>query len=155
MRGLLTVFVLACWAACGATASAAGPQSATKAGIHAALMKWISALGSGQGEKPIVALYARNAILLATFAPKPLTTRAEIAAYFRQLTEKPGLAARVQSEKIDLFGNGAADTGLYTFRYRANGKEVHVPARFTFVYRRTAKGWLIVSHHSSVVPQAH
>lgn len=152
MRRVLTISVLACWSAC---AAAAAPQGATKAAIHAALMKWISALGSGQGEKPVAALYARDAILLATFAPRPLTTPAQIAAYFRELTKKPGLAAKVQSEKIDLFGTGAADTGLYTFRYRDGGKEVRVPARFTFVYRRTARGWLIVSHHSSVVPRGH
>lgn len=154
MRKLPTLFVLACWVACGTTAAAA-PQRATRAEIHAALMKWISALGSGQGEKPVAALYARNAILLATFAPKPLTTPTAIAAYFRQLTAKPGLAAQVQSEKIDLFGGGGADTGLYTFRYREGGREVSVPARFTFVWRRTAQGWLIVSHHSSLVPSAH
>ena len=153
MRKLLTLSVLACWAACGAAAAAS--QHPTKAEIHAALMKWISALGSGQGEKPVAALYARNAILLATFAPKPLTTPAEITAYFRQLTQKPDLGARVQSEKIDLFGGGGADTGLYTFHYREEGKEVSVPARFTFVFLRSAKGWLIVSHHSSLVPQEH
>lgn len=154
MRRLPAVAVLVCWAACSATALAAAPQRATKAEIHAALMKWINALGSGQGEKPVAALYARDAILLATFAPKPLTTPAEIAAYFRQLTQKPELRARVQSEKIDLFGGGGADTGLYTFSYRGNSQEVHVPARFTFVFRKSAKDWLIVSHHSSLVPQS-
>lgn len=153
MRRSLAVAVLACCAACGTAAAA--PPRATKAEIHAALMKWINALGSGQGEKPIAALYARDAILLATFAPKPLTTPAAIAAYFRQLTQKPALKARVESEKIDLFGGGGADTGLYTFSYRGNGQDVHVPARFTFVFRKSAKGWLIVSHHSSLVPQSH
>jgi uncharacterized protein (TIGR02246 family) len=151
MRRLPVLFVLACWALCGTAAA----QGGTKAAIHAALVKWTRALASGQGGKPVAALYARDAILLATFAPEPLTTPAAIAAYFRQLTAKPGLAATVDSERIDLFGDGAADTGLYTFRYREGGKEVRVPARFTFVYRKTARGWLIVSHHSSVVPQAH
>lgn len=155
MRRVLAVAVLVCWAACGAATAAAAPARATKAEIHAALMKWINTLGSGQGEKPIAALYAPDAILLATFAPKPLTTPTAIAAYFRQLTQKPELRARVQSETIDLFGGGGADTGLYTFSYRGNGKEVQVPARFTFVFRRSAKGWLIVSHQSSLVPQSH
>jgi uncharacterized protein (TIGR02246 family) len=155
MRRILMVFLLAGWALCG-TASAAAPQGGGKAEIHAALIKWTRALAEGQGGKPVAALYAKNAILLATFAPAPLTTPAAIAAYFRRLTAKPDLRATIESEKIDLFDdNGAADTGLYTFSYRDGGKEVRVPARFTFVYRRTPRGWLIVSHHSSVVPQAH
>jgi uncharacterized protein (TIGR02246 family) len=155
MRRILMVFLLAFWAPCG-TAAAAAPQGSGKAAIHTALIKWTRALASGQGGKPVAALYARDAILLATFAAEPLTTPAAIAAYFRQLTAKPDLRATVESEKIDLFGtDGAADTGLYTFSYRAGGKEVRVPARFTFVWRKTGKGWLIVSHQSSVVPPAH
>jgi hypothetical protein len=151
MRRLMMLLVLASWTLCGTAAA----QSGGKAEIHAALLKWTRALASGQGGKPVAALYAGNAILLATFAPEPLITPAAIAAYFRRLTAKPDLRATVEREWIDLFGDGAADTGLYTFSYREGGKEVRVPARFTFVYRKTARGWLIVSHHSSVVPQAH
>jgi uncharacterized protein (TIGR02246 family) len=154
MRRFLVLLLLACCTA-SAAAPAAEPQSATKAEIRATLQKWINALSSGQGEKPVMALYAKDAILLATFAAAPLTTPAEIAAYFRRLAAMPDLGATVQSEKIDLFGDGAADTGLYTFHYREGGKEVRVPARFTFVYRRTPRGWIIVSHHSSVVPKTH
>ena len=133
-------------------ALARGPAAAQ---IHQALAHWIRAVGSGQGETPIVALYDPGAILLATFDPQPLTTQGAIAAYFHKLTQNPHLKATIDREKIVVFGNGAADTGLYTFSYTKDGKDVRVPARFTFVYRRTAKGWLIVSHHSSVLPQAH
>ena len=123
--------------------------------IHAALLAWTKALASGQGEAPIVALYAPDAILLSTFDPKPLDAPAAIAAYFHKLTQNPNLKATVDSEKIVNFGSGGADSGLYTFSYTKDGKEVRVPARFTFVWRHTPKGWLIVSHHSSVLPEVH
>jgi hypothetical protein len=128
------------------------PARGAEADVHAALLRWVEALGSGKGEAPIAALYAPDAILLSTFDPKPLETPTAIAAYFHQLTQNPNLKATVQTEKIDTFADGGADSGLYTFSYTKEGTEVRVPARFTFVFRRTPAGWLIVSHHSSVVP---
>ena len=128
------------------------PARGAEADVHAALQRWVEALGSGKGEAPIAALYAPEAILLSTFDPKPLETPAEIAAYFHKLTQNPNLKATVQTEKIHTFADGGADSGLYIFSYTKDGKEVRVPARFTFVFHRTPAGWLIVSHHSSVVP---
>jgi hypothetical protein len=49
--------------------------------------------------------------------------------------------------------NNAINTGLYTFTLTENGVQQQVPARYTFVYRRTNGEWLIVNHHSSVVPE--
>jgi hypothetical protein len=129
------------------------PARGAEADVHAALHRWVETLGSGKGEAPIAALYAPDAILLSTFDPKPLETPAEITSYFHKLTQNPNLKATVQSEKIQTFADdGGEDSGLYTFSYTKDGKEVRVPARFTFVFRRTPAGWLIVSHHSSVVP---
>lgn len=139
----------------GAGIAADLPARPSEADIHAALQRWTEALGSGQGELPVVALYSPDAILLATFDPKPLTTPAGIAGYFHELTQNPELKAVVQTEKIDLFADGGVDTGLYTFSYLKGAEEVRVPARFTFVFRRTPVGWLIVSHHSSVLPRLH
>ena len=116
------------------------------------MQSWVETLGSGKGEAPIAALYAPEAILLSTFDPKPLETPAEIAAYFHKLTQNPNLKATVQTEKIHTFTDGGVNSGLYTFSYTKDGKEVRVPARFSFVFHRTPAGRLIVSHHSSVVP---
>jgi uncharacterized protein (TIGR02246 family) len=130
------------------------PVRAGEADIRAALQRWVEALGSGKGEAPIAALYAPDAILLSTFDPKPLETTAEITAYFQKLTKNPNLKATVQTEKVHAFTDGGVNSGLYTFSYMKDGKEVRVPARFSFVFSRTPAGWLIVSHQSSVVPSA-
>ena len=131
------------------------PGSAAEGDVRAALQQWVAALASGQGEAPVAALYAPDAILLSTFNPIPLDTPSGIAGYFRALTQNPNLKAEIQTEKIVMLGDGAANSGLYTFSFTRDGKEVRVPARFVFVYRRDAGRWLIVSHHSSVVPEAH
>jgi len=125
-----------------------------QAEIHAALQEWTEALGNGHDEKPVTALYEKDATLLATFDPRPLETPGEIAAYFHKLTQNPELTATVQSEKIDLFGDAAVASGLYTFSYRKDGHLVELPARYTFVYRKTPHGWTIVRHHSSALPAA-
>jgi len=127
-----------------------------QAEIHAALHEWTEALANGHDERPVTALYDRDATVLATFDPKPLETPDEIGAYFHKLTQNPELKATVQSEKIDLFGDAAAvASGLYTFSYRKDGQRVELPARYTFVYRKTPRGWTIVRHHSSTLPATH
>ena len=124
-----------------------------QAEIHAALQQWTEAL-AGHDEKPVTALYDKDATVLATFDPKPLETPGEIAAYFHKLTQNPELKATVQSEKIDLFGDAAVASGLYTFNYKKDGQLLELPARYTFVYRKTPHGWAIVRHHSSALPEA-
>ena len=126
-----------------------------QAEIHAALEEWTEALGNGHDETAVTALYDKDATLLATFDPKPLETRDEIAGYFRRLTQNPELKATVQSEKIDLFNDAAVASGLYTFSYKKDGQLVELPARYMFVYRKTPHGWGIVRHHSSALPEAH
>ena len=131
----------------------AKPEQA-QAEIHAALHEWTEALANGHDERPVTALYDKDATLLATFDPKPLETPGEIAAYFHKLLQNPELTATVQSEKIDLFGDAAVASGLYTFSYRKDGQLLELPARYTFVYRKTPHGWAIVRHHSSALPEA-
>ena len=126
-----------------------------QAEIHAALQEWTEALTNGHDETPVTALYDKDATVLATFDPKPLETPAEIATYFHKLTQNPELKATVQSEKIDLFGDAAVASGLYTFSFRKDGQRVELPARYTFVYRKTPHGWAIVRHHSSALPDTH
>jgi hypothetical protein len=135
----------------------AGPAKPQQllAEIHAALQEWTQALGNGHDETAVTALYDKEATLLATFDPKPLETPSEIGAYFHKLTQNPELKVIVESEKIDLFGDAAVATGLYRFSYRKDGQRVELPARYTFVYRKTPRGWVIVRHHSSALPQAH
>ena len=112
--------------------------------------QWSIALSSKHPQK-IVALYADNAYLYATFE-NMLDNKEQILKYFTKLMKKPNLKVTFNRENIRIFGETAINSGAYTFSYRGEDGEVAVPARYTFVYTHTPNGWLIVEHHSSVLP---
>jgi uncharacterized protein (TIGR02246 family) len=140
-----------------AGASPADSSHPVEAEIRQCLEAWIKAVGAGT-PRPITALYAPDAVLLATFDPKPLLTPAEREIYFINFKSRKGLKAVLDECHIQMLGDDAAmANGLYTFRYvDEDGGKTHVKARFTFVYERQPDGeWVIVAHHSSQAPAAN
>ena len=112
--------------------------------------EWAQALAARNPVK-ITALYDKEAYLYATFQ-NMFDNREEILQYFNGLMKKPNLKVTFNRESIRVYGETAINSGLYTFSYTNNGKLVKVPARYTFVYTETPHGWLIVDHHSSILP---
>jgi uncharacterized protein (TIGR02246 family) len=124
----------------------------TEQEIAALFDEWNAALATGNPEK-VADLYAPDAVLLPTLSPQIRTTRAGIVDYFAHLLPSNPQAVITQEIITVLDRNNAINTGLYTFTLTENGVQQQVPARYTFVYRRTNGEWLIVNHHSSVVPE--
>jgi uncharacterized protein (TIGR02246 family) len=124
----------------------------TKRQIAALFDQWNAALATGNPQK-VADLYAPNAVLLPTVSSQIRTTRAQIIDYFAHfLKSKP--QGRVTEQFISILDrNDALNTGLYTFTLTQNGVRQDVPARFTFVYERIRDKWLILNHHSSLVPE--
>jgi uncharacterized protein (TIGR02246 family) len=129
----------------------------TEADIRARYTAWQTAVGQHISLN-VAGLYARdNAVLQPTFSPDVRTGRVQIRAYFTKLFEDhPGVTVSDAKQRtIKIFGtSGAADYGLYEFTPDPTKPNVVQKARYTFVYewddcRRT---FLIVNHHSSVVP---
>jgi uncharacterized protein (TIGR02246 family) len=125
----------------------------TQQQIAALFDEWNAALASGNPES-VADLYAPDAVLLPTLSPQIRTTRAGIVDYFAHLLPSKPQAVITQEMITVLDRNDAINTGLYTFTLTQNGAQQQVPARYTFVYQRTDGEWLIVNHHSSVVPEA-
>lgn len=124
----------------------------TQESVKEASNQWGLALKSRDAEK-ITNLYAKDAFLFATFT-NMLDSREKILAYFKNLTQKSDLNVDFNQQNVRLYGNTAINSGLYTFSFTdAEGKSVKVPARYSFVYTLTPQGWLIVEHHSSVLPE--
>ncbi len=98
----------------------------------------------------VVALYAEDSILLATVSNKPRLTSAEKEDYFLHFLKKRPFA-KIDFRRIAIGCDMAVDSGLYTFTF-AETKEV-VSGRYSFTYRWDGRQWLIVSHHSSVMPE--
>ena len=123
----------------------------TQQQIAALFDEWNAALATGNPER-VADLYAPDVVLLPTLSPQIRTTRAGIVDYFAHLLPSKPQAVITQEIITVLDRNAAINTGLYTFTLTQNGEQQQVHARYTFVYRRTDGGWLIVNHHSSVVP---
>ncbi len=126
--------------------------ASTPQDIQNVSQKWGIALSSTQPEK-ITGLYDKEAIIYPTFENK-LNSTAQIQDYFKNLMQKPDLRVHFDDKNIRVFGDVAVNSGFYTFSYSENGKTIKVPARYTFVYVKKPQGWLIVDHHSSVMPKA-
>lgn len=116
-----------------------------------ALTQWVSAIESKDAAKA-VALYGNDAVMLSAFAIDPITTRDGLLSYYKKVVAEPDININVTKQDIREFGDVAMNTGLYRFQWAQDGEPMDVPARFSFVYQLQGGKWIIISHHSSVVP---
>lgn len=132
------------------TASAAtAARSTSEAEIAALFDRWNQSLQTGDPHK-VVANYAERSILLPTVSNKPRLTPTEREDYFHHfLAKRP--SGKIDLRQIDISGDMAVDSGLYTFTFAETGEVVS--GRYTFVYKWDGEQWLIISHHSSVMPE--
>ncbi|GHH65769.1 SgcJ/EcaC family oxidoreductase [Promicromonospora soli] len=126
----------------------------TEAQIDALFDRWNAAVETGDPEK-VAALYAPDAVLLPTLSPEIRTDHDGIVDYFEHFLAKNPSGERTRSVVEVLDGTTAIDTGLYRFTFTAaDGTQTFADARYTFVYEKLDGRWLIVNHHSSLVPAA-
>ncbi|WP_277207846.1 SgcJ/EcaC family oxidoreductase [Isoptericola croceus] len=126
----------------------------TRATIDALFGQWNAAVESGDPEE-VADLYASDAVLLPTLSPEVRTTRAGIVDYFEHFLAKNPSGERLQSYVTVLDGRSAIDTGVYRFTFTdEDGTTTFADARYTFVYEKQHGQWLIVNHHSSLLPDA-
>lgn len=120
----------------------------TEVEVASLFERWNASLQTEQ-PKVVTAHYAERSILLPTLSSVNRITKEEKEDYFTHFLEsKP--KGEVTARQIDIGCNMAADTGLYTFSMGSTGSKVE--ARYTFIYQWDGKEWLIISHHSSVLP---
>ncbi|CAN1211696.1 hypothetical protein TUMEXPCC7403_15945 [Tumidithrix helvetica PCC 7403] len=134
------------------------PASVTSAdpSVRQAYETWVSTVGAANcNPVPVLALYDKDAILLATLSSTVReNSKNQLRPYFEKFTCLPNLKGTTNQILTRSFGDTAINSGIYTFTYTGtDGKTVSVPARFSFTYRKVNGKWLIVDHHSSVVPK--
>ena len=121
----------------------------TEETIAALFDRWNESLKTGDPKK-VVANYAQRSILLPTISNQPRLTPEEKEDYFSVfLQTKP--SAVINLSQITINGDMAVDSGIYTFTLAAKGETLKV--RYSFVYQWDGEQWLIVSHHSSAMPE--
>lgn len=121
----------------------------TAAEIEGLFSEWNKALASGNPDK-VVRLYATNAILLPTLSNKPRTNHAEIRDYFAETFMPRGLSGKIVTAYVRVFADIAICSGVFVFTF--NDKSA-AQVRKSFVYRWNGEEWLIVEHHSSLMPE--
>lgn len=109
---------------------------------------WNQALQTGD-PKQVASLYHPEAVLLPTVSNQVRHNHPEIEDYFVHFLAK-GPQGTLNEQNIRIFGDIAINSGVYTFQFNDDSR---VQARYTFVYRQQADGWLIIEHHSSVMPE--
>jgi len=120
---------------------------------------WCNAIGKARGNPTLVVkYYAPHAILLPTLSDKILfNEKNELNDYFANLTSYKNIHC-VTKKLITVMNSDdfAMTAGFYNFVFiDKNGKNITLPARFTFVYKKYNDQWLIIQHHSSVLPTHH
>ncbi|MFB7512140.1 SgcJ/EcaC family oxidoreductase [Streptomyces sp. NPDC056144] len=128
-------------------------ERVTKREIAGLFDQWNAALRTGDPAK-VTARYAKDAVLLPTASPRIRTNHAEIADYFAHFLQKKPRGEKIRSVIHVLDQNSALDAGLYRFHLTdpKTGITKAVDARYTYEYEKRDGRWLIVNHHSSVLP---
>ena len=114
--------------------------------------KWNEALQTGD-PKQVVAMYAKDGegMLLPTASALIRHNHAEIEDYFVHFLAKNPVGTIIESN-IRVYGDIAINSGLYTFTLDGDDGRIEVEARFTYVYKKEDDDWLILEHHSSILP---
>jgi hypothetical protein len=122
--------------------------------IRGALQAWGAAFNDCNVEK-VVALYAPEALLWGTVSQALISSPGGIRDYFlRTFAAAPLPKVELGEPMVRLQGETAVSSGTYTFTLGVQGEPRTLPARFSFTYRKSGPGWLITSHHSSLIPLA-
>ena len=147
MRLLFALLLAALASAC---ATSGGTATASEQ-VAAATGAWRAAYDSRDATR-ITALYDPDAVLWGTTAKTVAPSPSAIAEYFKDAGTRPNARVALGEQHVRVFGDVAVNTGYYTFSDIRDGQTVQRPARFTMVFRNRDGKWLIVGHHSSLVP---
>jgi uncharacterized protein (TIGR02246 family) len=122
--------------------------------VASAVKSWQQAIATGDPDQ-VLPLYADGAVLWGTLSPAVHAGRAAVWDYFvAAFKVLPGLRVSFGKQLIRVYGGTAVNTGDYTFSYVKDGEARSLPARYSFTYVGSSAQWLIVDHHSSVMPAA-
>jgi uncharacterized protein (TIGR02246 family) len=133
-------------------ATAAVAQPGPKEEVAAATLTWGQTLGRNDPDE-VVLLYATDGVLWGTLSPTVRADRAALRDYFvTAFKVLPSLEVTFGEQLIRVYGSTAVNTGSYTFSYLKDGQTMTLPARYSFTFVKEGEKWIIVDHHSSVMP---
>ena len=103
----------------------------------------------------VAALFAPDAVLLATVSNEPRTTPAGVRDYFVGFL-KASPVGRIDTSTVRLGCNKASRVGTWTVTLTdaQTGAKTDVKARYSFIYKYQGGRWWIDHLHSSKMPEA-
>jgi uncharacterized protein (TIGR02246 family) len=103
----------------------------------------------------VAALFAPDAVLLATVSNQPRTTPAAVRDYFVTFL-KSSPVGRIDTSNVRLGCNTASRVGTWTVTLTdpKTGGKTDVKARYSFIYKYRGGRWWIDHLHSSKMPEA-
>lgn len=124
----------------------------TQAQVDAQFAKF-NAAWQTKNPDTVTAMFGDNAVLLATVANRPRTTKADIRDYFVSFLKSSPFGTP-ESSTYDLGCNMATRVGTWNVKLTNpdNGEVNNVKARYTFIYKYEGGRWVIDHLHSSVFP---
>lgn len=132
----------------------AQPVDSAQAEVKAATQAWADAFNECSAQKAS-ALYAPDAAFWGTTSQTLITTPEAVRRYFDgACSVNPPLKVSLGEQKLRTYGETAVNSGTYAFSRTVDGQVRAAPARFSFTYRKVGGTWLIVDHHSSMLPAA-
>lgn len=121
--------------------------------IEMCVQGWLQDVTSGKPHR-MNAHYTEEAIMLPTLRNQIHYTRKQRLRYFEMFLALPKISGHLIEQHIHVFGDFAVSGGIYAFTFEREGVLRTIPARFSFTYRKTRKGWKILTHHSSQMPES-
>lgn len=111
-------------------------------------VRWYESLKTKDPAR-VVENYAPRSLLVPTISDEMRFSIADKQDYFAHFLALSPIG-RTTERQITTGCNMAVDTGHYEFLTQSG---VIIPARYAFTYALEGDKWLIVSHHSSPLPQ--
>jgi uncharacterized protein (TIGR02246 family) len=129
-------------------------ETPTTKQVGALFTQWAEALKT-KNPDVVTPLYATNGVLLPTLSNTPRTNHAEMRAYFVDFLKNSPVPT-INQTFVTVGCNWASNTGIYTFKLtdpKDPKKTKNTKARFSYVYEKIGDKWLIINHHSSLMPE--
>jgi len=161
---LVPVVVASLVAACAATPK---PASEFAPGIARTLLGKLEACGAGAADSQsglqtlvdaIVAQYDPRALFWPTTSRIPAIGQAEVRKYFEPLCKNYSAFTSWDRKFFDdsevVYGDAAVAVGVIATSGIRDGKPAAITTRYSFTARKSDGKWLIIQHHSSLLPAA-
>ena len=125
----------------------------TVAAVDAQFKKFSDAWAT-KNPDTVTALFAKDAVLLATVSNTPRTNPAAIRDYFVSFLKNAPVGT-IDTSTVRLGCNEATRVGTWTVALTdpATGKRTDVKARYSFIYVWEAGEWKVAHLHSSQMPE--